>query len=291
MNRRIIPDNKTIVILDTSPVRRLAHEVLPEWVDVFVDMSKGGYSFSLADSTAAELLIQFRSGRIPREDYYKMLMHLERFLNPKMPVMPGKIDLELMIGISHPNYDINSTEHLSQYSWEILNNPELTDNCLGPSLEEIQNNERLEWVRSLEHLANMSLSSGIDISKMKPEHAAEFFAILVENNLNSEYNIVPPMGIRMHLELRHRFRQMARTTLKKKAYNPSSKSKINDGIDVDLFKYFILPAFVVAEDNGFFGSLEGIDSFQKDWFIKPQELSQIWKSGHHPKPMWPTTNG
>jgi hypothetical protein len=287
--REIITDDQIIVILDTSPARKLAHEDLPDWVETYVEMSKDGYSFSLADLTGAELIMQFRSGKIPRDGYDEMLKHLRRFLNPNMPIMPGKVDLELMIGIPHMDYNILETKHLSQQGWHLLNNPELADYSIGPSFEEIREDERSEWIAFLERLSEVSFCMGLDISKMKPEDTAEFLASLAEEKLDSGTNLEPPMSVRMHLEIRHRFRQMARTRQKKKAYNPLNNSKKNDGLDVALYKYFILPAFVIAEDSGFFNSLEGINSFQRSWFLKPQELADQWKSALKPKPSWPVT--
>lgn len=79
---------------------------------------------------------------------------------------------------------------------------------------------------------------------------------------------------------------MARTKLKK-PYNPSSKNKRNDALDVDLFSYLSLPALVVAVDGGFFGSLEGIDSFQRAWFFRPETLAGQWRAGDAPRPVWP----
>jgi len=55
--RLIIDDQQIMVVLDTSPVRELAHESdCPDWVCTFEEMSNQGYSFSLADGTFAELI-------------------------------------------------------------------------------------------------------------------------------------------------------------------------------------------------------------------------------------------
>lgn len=94
--RRLIPEDKIIVILDTSPVRNLAHSEIPDWVRTFADMAEDGYSFSLAETTAAELLMQVRSGRIPEVDFHRMIGLLKTFLNLNAPVLPGQVDLEVI---------------------------------------------------------------------------------------------------------------------------------------------------------------------------------------------------
>jgi hypothetical protein len=52
----------------------------------------------------------------------------------------------------------------------------------------------------------------------------------------------------------------------------------------------VLPAFVIADDKVFFSKLEGIDSFQKKWFMKPAELAAQWQDGKKPQPVWPKPN-
>ncbi|MEZ8484715.1 hypothetical protein [Vibrio splendidus] len=294
--RKLIPDDEIIVVLDTSPIRNLAHGAPPEWLDVFIEMSKSGYSFSLADTTAGELMVQYRSGRIPHEGYEQMLVHLEKFLNPKVPIIPGKVDVELMIGIEHETYNIEETAFIALEAWRLLQSPNESDFSIGPPFEELIEEERSEWVRFLSNTAEHTYSYGLDISKMNPDDTANFLSSITEQHLYPNIAIEPPMTTRMHLELLYRFRQMARTTLKKKPYDPRNKKKKNDGIDVDLYKYFILPALVVADDSGFFNSIENIDSFQKNWFFRPQELADTWQKGHKPKPIWPsnltsTSNG
>lgn len=54
-------------------MRYLAHSDPPEWVKTFAAMTSDGYSFRLADATAAKLLTQVRSKRIPPEGYERMI--------------------------------------------------------------------------------------------------------------------------------------------------------------------------------------------------------------------------
>lgn len=290
VERKLIPDDKIIVVLDTSPVRKLAHEAPPKWLDTCIEMSKSGYSFSLADTTLAELLVQYRSKRIPEKGYYQMLELLGKFLNPELPVIPGKIDLHLMIGIEYENCNIEQTAYLSSRAWHLLHYPNDTDDSLGPTFEELLKEEKSDWFQYLTNTASLTNLSGIDIANMNPDETAKFLLYITEDHLYPHVDIEPPMRTRMHLELLYRFRQVGRTTLKKHPYNPKNKRKENDGIDVDLFKYFILPALVVAEDRGFFNAIENIDSFQKNWFIRPQDLADAWLNGQMPKPIWPSNH-
>jgi hypothetical protein len=285
--RKLIPDDQIIVVLDTSPVRNLAYGDAPEWVMTFAAMAKAGYSFSLADATVAELLTQIRSERIPSDGYKRMIDLLKTFLNPEFPMLPGKVDLEAMIGIEDTVESLDETIYLSKAGWHQLLAPHEPTFALGPSLEELLEEERREWADSLREMRRHTLYYGIDIAESDPDEVAELLADLAGKSLYVDTEVEPPMAIRMHLELRYRFRQMARSAQKKRAYDPDKQRNRNDGIDVDLYKYFILPALAVAEDGGFFKSLDSIQSFQREWFVRPEVLAARWSAGERPQPVWP----
>ena len=97
----------------------------------------------------------------------------------------------------------------------------------------------------------------------------------------------PPLSIRWDLQMRLFWRQYVRSKKTSEPYDPTSPRKKNDGIDFDLFHYFLLPAFVVATDSGFFEKLGDITSFQTGWFWKPDALAQAWVDGERPFPTWP----
>ena len=98
MDRKIIPSEVCIVVLDTNPARNLAHSLeAPGWVNTFASMAKSGYSFSLADGAFAELLSQRSRGAICDSEFARMIERLEQFLDSRTPVLPGKRDLRAMI--------------------------------------------------------------------------------------------------------------------------------------------------------------------------------------------------
>ncbi len=285
--RHLIPDDQIIVVLDTSPIRNLAYSAQPEWVKTFEKMAADGYSFSLADCTVGELLTQVRSGAIPQDGYDRMIESIKIFLNPDFPMLPGKLDLEAMIGVLNEPHRFEEIKYLSQVGWSQLLAPHAPSNAMGPPLGELLEEERTDWKKILDRMAVSSLSQGIDLSASDPDDVAEFLANSIGTSLDRESDITPSMAIRMHLELRYIFRQMARSKKKKSAYDPENKKNRNDGIDLDIYKYFILPALVVAEDSGFFESLQTIQSFQREWFYKPGELAARWNAGERPGPEWP----
>lgn len=287
--RRLIPEDKIIVILDTSPVRNLAHSEIPDWVRTFADMAEDGYSFSLAETTAAELLMQVRSGRIPEVDFHRMIGLLKTFLNLNAPVLPGQVDLEVIIGAKGEPYSIEETIFLSHESWRMLTEPFEPSFHKGPSFDDISDEERDEWNKWLQSVLEHSICYGIDVAKSNPDDTAKFLAAQAEKHLSYGVDIEPQMAIRMHLEIRYRLRQMARSAQKKRPYNPKNSRNKNDAIDLGLYRYLILPALVVAQDNGFFGSLENIESFQVGWFFRPEELALKWMNGERPQPKWPTS--
>jgi hypothetical protein len=285
--RKLISDDAIVVVFDTSPIRNLAHSSEPEWVSIFSRMREDGYSFSLSDAATVELLVQVRSGRIPLDGYERMIGLCKTFLNEQLPMIPGKIDLEAIIGINNDPEFIEETKYLSHHAWTQLQNPSSAYPHDGPPLEELLDEEREEWGSFLYRIAGISLSYGIDIWESDPETAHELLATLLGKHSFIKAEIEPSMSVRMHLETRYRLRQMFRSAKLIEPYTPSSKKNRNDGIDVDMFRYLILPAFVIAEDSGFFGSLQGIESFQREWFIRPEDLARRWINGERPSPEWP----
>jgi hypothetical protein len=285
--RRLIPDHQIIVVLDTSPVRDLAFEtVKPSWVKTFSEMARNGYSFSLADAAAAELLNQVRTGATALAAHKKAIEWASTFLNPEVRVLPGKMDLEGMIGLSE-DWDVREARYIATVAWETLRDP-LKPNAEGrPQFDLLLEDERDEWQSFFACLRNISRMCGLDVSKSDPASAMEFFIDHVSSGHEEASGVSPPPSIRRHLELRYRIRQYIRTEQTKKPYNPAAKRNRNDGIDIDLYYYFMLPAFVVAKDGGFYGSLDDIDSFQKAWFMPPERLAGEWLTGNQPHPKWP----
>lgn len=118
--RQLIPDHKIIVILDTSPVRDLAFEtVQPSWIKTFSEMAADGYSFSLAEAAAAELLNQVRTSATPLAAHQQAIAWVSTFLNPEVPVLPGKMDVEGMIGLLE-DWDVREASYLATMLWEML---------------------------------------------------------------------------------------------------------------------------------------------------------------------------
>ncbi len=287
-NRQLITEDQIVVVLDTSVARQLAYEGPAPWVDTFADMVRDGYSFSLADATAAELLIQVRENRTQASKHQQMMCALSRFLNPDLPVLPGRIDLHAMIGCSSEPVDLRETAFLAQEAWRQLCDPWGPTAVDGESLEQIRDGERREWREWLDRVARVVELYWIDLSASAPGDVAEHLASFAAQHVDKCYCATdPPMSVRQHLEMRHRFRQMARTRLPKGAYNPSSAKKKNDGVDVDFYQYLILPAFVLTIDGGFFDALQGIESFQRTWFLRPDALAASWNRGERPQPTWP----
>lgn len=292
-NRHLISDDQIIVVLDTSPVRNLAYLsspnfVPPKWVETFADMARNGYSFSLADATAAELLAQIRSGRIHQAGYDRMISHLKSFLNPNFPVLPGKIDIAAMLGVVDEPHRLDEISHISQAAWCNLLHPHSVTCHLGPPIEQILEDEREDWIAFIRETAAHSKYFGLDLVKSDPDDAAEFLAQFTGGKIYPDADIDPPMAERMHLELRYLYRQVARSVQMGRTYDPASKNNKNDGIDADIYKYLMLPAFVVAEDKGFFSSLNTINSFQREWFMRPESLAKLWLDGRRPQPIWST---
>ncbi|MGB8417684.1 hypothetical protein [Paraburkholderia sp.] len=281
--RLLVPDDQCIVVLDTSPARNLAHvETLPRWVETFAEMANSGYSFSLADGALAELLAQRSSGRIPDAGFEQMIAALARFLNPSLPVLPTKRDIEQMIGATD-RADGWSEEvfDLSNRGWAALQEakPEL-----GARAEASLEEERISWFDLFGDLEDGWTNLGRPTDLDELDHPELYKALAA---MDRGTTIFPPKSIRCDLQVRLLWRQFARSKRLKDPYDPASLKKINDGIDFDLYRYLQLPALVVAEDSGFFGKIENIPSFQRNWFWKPWVLAEAWVNGDKPLPKWP----
>lgn len=287
--RLLIPENKIIVVLDTAPVRELAYaEETPPWVETFSQMAKEGYSFSLADGALTELLAQRHRNALSATDCQKILERLERFISPELPVMLGKIDLSGMLQINEEPWDARECSDLSEYAFELLRECTNPDNYQS-SPEWALQEEREDWIslftgwqKILDEINEEDPSNPIDANLLTS-------GILEQMGSHQDEwsDLTPPMSTRNHLKNRYMWRQFVRKQKRKDAYDPTSSKKRNDGIDADLYLYLILPAFVVTTDSGFFGGLADIESFQKGWFFKAQDLANEWLRGTRPAPTWP----
>jgi len=285
--RQLVPDHQIIVILDTSPVRELAFEAeKPSWVKTFSEMACDGYSFSLADSAAAELLNQVRTGATAFAAHQRAIGWVSTFLNPEVRVLPGNMDLDGMIGLDE-DWNVCEARYLAAIAWEMLLDPLKPDAEGRLPFDLLLEEERYEWKSFFARLRHISMLSGLDVPKSDPASVMAFLVDRVATNLDKDTKVLPPLSIRRHLELRYRIRQYIRTEQTKRPYNPAAKRNRNDGIDINLYYYLMLPAFVVARDGGFYGPLNDIDSFQKTWFMPPERLASEWLAGNRPRPAWP----
>ncbi|OUR81684.1 hypothetical protein A9Q75_07195 [Colwellia psychrerythraea] len=178
-------------------------------------MSKDGYSFSLADSTVAELLIQVRSGRIPIVGYNKMIDLLKTFLNKDLPILPGKRDLEVIIGLHQLREGLEEISYLSQHGWYQMLMPDREYAHFGPSLEKTCKEERDNWADFIRSFAETAFCYGIDIANSQPKVVADFLVGKVSEHISSDTYIEPSIAVRRHLEIRYRIRQVVRSLQKK----------------------------------------------------------------------------
>lgn len=284
--RKLIEDDQTIVILDTMVARALGHNPRPVWLPVLQEMARNGYSFSLADTTVGELVLQVRNRQISWNEHNRMISALKTFLNPNARGLPSGIDLMTILGVL-PAPPLEDTVYLVRRMWKLLCDPYRQLAGQGPSLEEIRRGERADWPTWLKRVSDAVKLSGLDLAGSDPVTAAEHLADTCEKSLDSDMDINPPMSVRRHLEIRYRFRQVARSVRANEPYDPTHPKRMNDGVDVVLYDYLVLPAFVLSEDNIFFRKIADIESYQKDWFIKPSVLADQWKAGLRPRPIWP----
>jgi hypothetical protein len=291
--RKLIPDEQTIVVLDTSPVRNIAYaDGPPSWVATFAEMADDGYAFSLADGAFTELLAQYHRGALVDADLDKILAAISQFLNPEVPILPGKRDIMAMIGESaDAPWSEDEVRDYSQRGWAVLNDPSLLDDEAWTTLQEalqLDRDEWISWFKKFDDRYARWVADKPGIEKEQPLNQYKHIRLDEEfGELASlSRGLHPDLATRQDLQLRYVWRQWVRTRLAKDGYDPNSPKKVNDGIDLDLYRYLTLPALVVADDRGFHERLADIKSPQLEWFWRPQALADSWARGERPRPIW-----
>lgn len=322
--RHIIPLEKCIVVLDTNVARKLGESTTcPDWLDTFGRMaSSGEYTFALADGAFAELLNQITKpeGGMSDRCFSRMIQGLETFLDPEYPIILGKKDILGMLGIDGKGpWCAVEVRNLSKDGWHELCSVQLEPKNAQYQLrlEEILQEEREEWAkqfkkfdyhfalelasvnRRITELQSLSGVYALSLRNLLREYQQKLLAL---NNLKElEGKVLDDalagldadnslagvsMSARCDLQIRYLYRQWVRTRKSKRAYSPASHNNRNDGIDFDFYRFLMLPALVVTEDNGFLTRISDIPSAQKTWFMTPQELAAKWVRGDRPRPTW-----
>ncbi|WP_354119081.1 hypothetical protein [Bradyrhizobium sp. LA6.12] len=271
-----------MVVLDTGPVRELAHSPrAPHWVSSFSAMKAHGYQFSLADHACGELINQRSRGSINDRDFGAMIDCLETFLDPAMPVMLGTKDIRVMIGAATQENNKPDASDVSRQAWSMLRECEISSDDL---IEHVLHEDRAMW---------SDLFRKTEALYAAREHAGELdeyshpLLSRVLESFNADANTVPPLSTRYDLQLRYFWRQFVRSKKEREPYNADAPKKRNDGIDFGLYGYLALPALIVATERGFFERIADIPSFQKAWIQRPEDLASSWAGGHQPQPTWP----
>lgn len=281
----LIPAGTTIVVLDTSPARNLGYtNTPPQWVTNFAEMARNGYSFSLADNAFAELISQIASGAITTQQAVTMLGHLKTFLNPNLPILPGKRDIKALIGAAEENSDwsIEEVRALSARCWGVLNSVSMTAGAKGPSADGDLQTEREDWIAFFTKFGKYK-ETGEPLNEYEHSH----LNLALTSCDDEEPKLSPPLSVRWDLKVRLLWRQYVRSKKASEPYDPTSPKKRNDGIDFDLYDCLLLPALIVATDSGFFEKIADLKSYQKAWFWKPEALAQAWIDGKRPCATWP----
>jgi hypothetical protein len=271
-----------VVVLDTGPVRDLAHcSQIPSWVGSFSRMKADGYRFSLADCACAELINQRSRGSIKDPGFSIMIDCLGEILDPTLPVMLGDRDVLIMIGArSRDEKDLPATE-VSQCVWSKLRKQPIDyDN----RVEEVLQEDRDAWKELFRRVNEIYLEKGSPTDLNEYDHPILDVALA---SMNDQANISPPLSIRLDLRMRYFWRQFVRSKKDRGAYNLEAPKKHNDGIDFSIYMYLALPALVVVTEHGFLKSIADIRSFQASWFQKPSTLVEAWTKGERPQPTWP----
>ena len=70
-------------------------------------------------------------------------------------------------------------------------------------------------------------------------------------------------------------------------YDPTSKKKKNDGIDLDMLQYLAAPMLICVDDDKFTNAVKNSGSYQREWMLTPIELAEACRKGTLPTlPNW-----
>ena len=254
-------------------------------------MTGDNYSFSLAAGACAKLMTAHARGSITNGELKAIVDATEIFLNSEVPVLLGKIDLMRMIGEADELGWEDEARMLSQRAWQMLKAASSTAPEERTSAEAELQEDRDNWIRAFamfdEGLREW-LSENPNRRNQFPLHPFEH--PLLEQQFRSlaacSVNRHPDMAERVDLRMRYTWRQWVRSRQKKDGYNPASKKSRNDGVDLDMYSYLMLPALVVAGDKNFHSRIAYIKSPQLNWFFQPQDLANAWKRGERRRPAW-----
>jgi hypothetical protein len=245
-------------------------------------MKAHGYLFSLAQCAFGELINQRSRGSIGDPHFCTMVCRLDKFLDPKFPVMPGEKDVLKMIGVEPYQTDYEGeVAALSQQAWTKLRNQRVDGSDLS---ETILEEDRASWKELFARVNEIYVEAGSPPALDELDHPLLDKVLVSKDSCSA---VDPPLSKRFDLRTRYFWRQFVRTKREREPYNVEAPKKANDGIDFRIYTYLALPALIVAIESGFFSSIENIKSFQTSWFKKPTTLAEMWRNGNHPAPKWP----
>jgi len=298
--RNIIPESEQIVALDTGIGWALRHTE-PVWISTFTNMRDVGYHFCISDIFLVEFLNQFETGRLTPAEFTHAIDQLNKCVSRRLPILPGKRQLYQMAGIhdpeTPPTEDPKFTMAYSNATWGWLRS--LSDPASLQSTQARFTYNGQEYVCPFQRgVASTELQSerddwrtfirGFDLLPKDTLH--RFRDEILENmrhTVDGWASCTPPMSTRLDLWQKSILETAIQRNQSVGAFNPESDRRRNDAIDALLKLAFLLPAFVCTLDQNFISRFTPIDSFQKAWFVTPEQLAEAWSNGTNPRTAWP----
>ncbi len=279
MSREIIPDNQTIIALDTNVFRNLCYDE-PSWVDCFDAMSVKNYHFCLTDIAYLEIINQLENSQISAEDLIKAVRQTQQFISDVLPILPGRANLIKMCGIRDKDqtdpFDSKDEIEFSKSCWleleKINTTADLSNLPVIPGeAEKLIVKERKAWIGFIKNIIPYSSNSSDRINAISDE-------------LDKQYASSPKFSERIEIVIHfldHYFSMLKNP----QPLNPQSKKRKNDGIDFLLTFAVGLPAILCTEDH-IRKLLNTFNSYQKDWVMTPEEIEKSWNEGVFTDPQW-----
>ena len=298
--RSIIPESEQIVALDTKIGWELRNTE-PAWLKTFVSMSQSGYHFCISDIFIAEFFNQLETGRLTPAEFMHAVKQMDRFISGMLPILPGKRQLYQITGIHNPEMPqaekpgFTQADSIAKWNWmkSITDYASLSTNPTaftynGQALEhtfqqgvvnaELQL-ERDTWIALIESFDSepkdtLYLQRDNRLAKMR-------------SDIDSDSHCVPPASTRYDLLLKFLLETAIQRNQSVGEFNHKKTKRLNDAIDSLLLLTFLLPGFVCTTDTPFVSRFDPIKSFQKEWFITPNQLATQWINGTNPRTIWP----
>ncbi len=274
--------------LDTCAVRAHIHQDLERPDLKLIGENRDLVLVSISEVAVAELLIALLENRITWGDWTQRIHELNSVLDPEMPILPGGPMLAAMAGLfTESEFNIDDGKSHGQAMWRLLVSATSPDDLKrgikyqdsqGTHLikadlalaKNVVSEERDRWIKFIDKMKCLAKDAGWSPEKVKA-------IVLVE--LQPKSGEAPDFAVKLDLLGHFLADRISHAAQSDSSYDPTSKKRKNDGIDISLLYLFALPAIICTVDKWFIGRVQEAESPQSSQIITITELNAHLRNG------------